>query len=71
MKMTFKQTIIKSEFDEENIEEHIKSELVPNVNDYVIVGNIYGRVYDKIIDYNNCNDIVIKIRSREMFEEEI
>lgn len=67
MKITFKQTIIKSEFDEENIEEHIKSELVPNVNDYVIVGNIYGRVYDKIFDYNNCNDIVIRIRSREMF----
>lgn len=67
MKMTFKQTIVKGVFDEENIEEHIKSELVPNIGDYVTVGNIYGRVYDKIIDYNNCNDIVIRINSREMF----
>lgn len=67
MKMTFKQTIVKGVFDEENIEEYIKSELVPNIGDYVTVGNIYGRVYDKIIDYNNCNDIVIRVNSREMF----
>lgn len=67
MRMTFKQTIIENVFDEKNIEEHIKSELVPNIGDYVTVGNIYGRVYDKIIDYNNCNDIVIRVDSREMF----
>ena len=66
MRITFKQTIIKGVFDEKNIEEHIKSELVPNIGDYVTVGNIYGRVYDKIIDYN-CNDIVIRVNSREMF----
>lgn len=67
MRMTFKQTIVKGVFDEENIEEHIKSELVPNIGDYVTVGNIHGRVFDKVIDYNNCNDIVIRVKPREMF----
>ena len=67
MRMTFKQTIVKGVFDEENIEEHIKSELVPNIGDYVTVGNIHGRVFDKVIDYNNYNDIVIRVKPREMF----
>ena len=66
MRMTFKQTIIENVFDEKNLEEHIKSELVPNIGDDVKVGNIYGRVYDKIIDYN-CNDIVIRVKSIEIF----
>ena len=66
MRMTFKQTIIENVFDEKNIEEHIKSELVPNIGDYVKVGNICGMVYDKTIDYN-CNVIEIRIKSIEMF----
>ena len=66
MRMTFEQNIIENVFDEKNLEEHIKSELVPNIGDYVKVGNIYGRVYDKIIDYN-CNDIVIRVKSIEIF----
>ena len=67
MRMTFMQTIRENVFDEKNIEERIKSELVPNIGDYVIVGDIDGRVYDKIIDYNKYNDIVIKVKSREIF----
>lgn len=67
MKMIFKQTIVEGVFDEKNIEEHIKSELVPNIGDYVIVGNINGRVFDKVIDYNKCNDIVIRVKPREAF----
>lgn len=67
MKMIFKQTIVEGVFDEKNIEEHIKSELVPNIGDYVTVGNIYGRVFDKVIDYNKCNDIVIRVKPREAF----
>ena len=66
MRMTFKKTIIENVFDETDIEEHIKSELVPNIGDYVKVGNIYGMVYEKTIDYN-CNDIVIRIKPIEMF----
>ena len=58
MRMTFMQTIRENVFDEKNIEERIKSELVPNIGDYVIVGDI---------DYNKYNDIVIKVKSREMF----
>ena len=67
MRMTFKQTIIKGVFDDEYLEEHIKSELVPNIGDYVTVGDIHGRVFDKTIDYNKYNDIVIRVKSREMF----
>ena len=67
MRMTFKQRIIENVFDETKLEEHIKSELVPNIGDYVTVGNIYGRVCDKTIDYNKCNDIVIRVESREIF----
>lgn len=67
MKITFKQTIIEGVFDEEYVEEHIKSELVPNIGDYVTVGNIHGRVFDKVIDYNKCNDIVIRVKPREAF----
>ena len=67
MRMTFKQTIIENVFDEKNIEEHIKSELVPNIGDYVKVGDIYGWVFEKTIDYNNYNDIVIRVKPREIF----
>ena len=67
MKITFKQTIIKGVFDDEYLEEHIKSELVPNIGDYVRVGDIHGRVFDKKIDYNKYNDIVINVKPREMF----
>ena len=65
MEITFKQTFIKGVFDEEYLEEHIESIIVPNIGDYVRVGRIYGKVIDKYIDY--CNNIEIRVKPREMF----
>lgn len=66
MKMTFKQTIIKGVFDEENIVEYIYSNIAPNIGDYVRVGKIEGRVFDKSIDYD-CKSIIVRVKPMEMF----
>ena len=63
MKITFKQTIIEGVFDEEYAEEHNYSNIIPNIGDYVKIGKIYGRVFDRTIDYD-CNSIIVRIKPR-------
>ena len=63
MKITFRQTIIKGVFDREFLEETINSNIIPNTGDYVKIGNINGRVNNRIIDYNT-NNITINITIR-------
>lgn len=60
MQIKFKQTIFKSAFDREFLEETINSNIIPNTGDYVKIGNINGRVDHRTIDYNT-NDITIRI----------
>lgn len=64
MKITFKQTIIKGILNREFVEETIKCNVIPNVGDYVKIGNIDGRVDYRIIDYNS-NDITILLYPRD------
>ena len=59
MKITFKQTIIKGILKREFIEESIKSNIIPNVGDYVKIGNINGMVDCRSIDYNSDNITVL------------
>ena len=65
MKIKFKQTIIKGVWKREFIEESIKSNIIPNVGDYVKIGNIYGRVDCRSIDYNS-NNITVLLYPREI-----
>ena len=64
MQIKFRQTIFKSVFDREFLEETINSNIIPNTGDYEKIGSINGRVDYKIIDYNT-NDITIQIVSGE------
>ena len=59
MQIKFRQTIFKSVFDREFLEETINSNIIPNTGVYVKIGNINGRVDHRIIDYNT-NDITIR-----------
>ena len=70
MKIKFRQTIFKSVFDREFLEETINSNMVPNTGDSVKIGSINGRVDYKIIDYNT-NDITIQIVSGECYKGEL
>ena len=63
MQIKFRQTIFKSVFDREFLEETINSNIIPNTGDYVKIGNINGRVNNRIIDYNT-NNITINITIR-------
>lgn len=65
MKIKFKQTIIKGVWKREFIEESIKSNIIPNVGDYVKIGNIDGRVDCRSIDYNS-NNITVLLYPREI-----
>lgn len=64
MQIKIRQTIFKSVFDREFLEETINSNIIPNTGDYVKIGNINGIVDYKIIDYNT-NDIIIQVVSNE------
>lgn len=64
MQMKISQIIIEGVWDREFIEETIESNIIPNVGDYVKIGNIDGKVRDKIIDYNT-NEITIRLYPRE------
>ena len=52
MNITFKQTIIKGILKRRLAEESIKTDVVPDVGDYVKIGNIEGKVGHRSIDYN-------------------
>ena len=52
MNITFKQTIIKGILKRRFVEENIETDIVPNVGDYVKIGNIEGNVDYINIDYN-------------------
>ena len=65
MNITFKQTIIKGILKRRLTEESIKTDVVPDVGDYVKIGNIDGRVDYRIINYN-YNDITILLYPREI-----
>lgn len=65
MNITFKQTIIKGVWKREFVEETIKNNVIPNVGDYVKIGDIEGKVESRIIDYNS-NDITILLYPREI-----
>ena len=64
MNITFKQTIIKGILKRRFVEESIKTDVVPNVGDYVKIGNIEGKVERRIIDYES-NDITIWLYPRD------
>lgn len=64
MKITFKQTIIKGILKRRFAEESIKTDVVPDVGDYVKIGNIEGKVESRIIDYGT-NDITILLYPRD------
>ena len=53
MNITFKQTIIKGILKRRLAEESIKTDVVPDVGDYVKIGNIEGKVEYRSIDYNS------------------
>ena len=65
MNITFKQTIIKGILKRRLAEESIKTDVVPDVGDYVKIGNIEGKVDYRSIDYN-FNDITILLYPREI-----
>ena len=64
MNITFKQTIIKGILKRRFVEENIETDIVPNVGDYVKIGNIEGKVESRIIDYES-NDITIWLYPRD------
>ena len=64
MKITFKQTIIKGILKRRFVEESIETDVVPDVGDYVKIGNIEGKVYYRSIDYN-FNDITVWVTPRD------
>ena len=64
MNITFKQTIIKGVLKRRFVEENIETDIVPNVGDYVKIGNIEGNVGYINIDYN-FNDITVWVNPRD------
>lgn len=64
MNITFKQTIIKGILKRRLAEENIKTDVVPDVGDYVKIGNIDGKVDYISIDYN-FNDITVWVNPRD------
>ena len=64
MKITFKQTIIKGVLKREFVEESIKTDVVPDVGDYVKIGKIEGKVDYRSIDYN-INYITVWVNPRD------
>ena len=64
MKITFKQTIIKGVLKRRFAEESIKTDVVPDVGDYVKIGKIEGKVEYRSIDYNS-NYIIVWVNSRD------
>ena len=64
MNITFKQTIIKGILKRRFAEENIKTDVVPDVGDYVKIGNIEGKVEHRSIDYN-FNDITVWVNPRD------
>ena len=64
MNITFKQTIIKGILKRRLAEESIKTDVVPDVGDYVKIGNIEGKVEYRSIDYNS-NYITVWVTHRE------
>lgn len=64
MKITFKQTIIKGILKRRFVEESIETDVLPDVGDYVKIGNIEGKVESRIIDYES-NYITIWLYPRD------
>ena len=64
MNITFKQTIIKGILKRRFAEESIKTDVVPDVGDYVKIGNIEGKVEYRSIDYNS-NYITVWVTPRD------
>ena len=64
MKITFKQTIIKGILKRRFVEESIETDVVPDVGDYVKIGNIEGKVDYRSIDYNS-NYITVWVTPRD------
>ena len=64
MNITFKQTIIKGILKRRFAEESIKTDVVPDVGDYVKIGNIEGKVDYRSIDYNS-NYITVWVTPRD------
>ena len=64
MNITFKQTIIKGILKRRLAEESIKTDVVPDVGDYVKIGNIEGKVDYRSIDYNS-NYITVWVTPRD------
>ena len=64
MNITFKQNIIKGVLKRRLAEESIKTDVVPDVGDYVKIGNIEGKVESRNIDYN-FNDITVWVNPRD------
>ena len=64
MNITFKQTIIKGILKRRFVEENIETDIVPDVGDYVKIGNIEGKVGHRSIDYN-FNDITVWVNQRD------
>ena len=64
MNITFKKTIIKGILKRRFAEENIKSDVVPDVGDYVKIGKIEGKVEYRSIDYNS-NYITVWVTPRD------
>ena len=64
MNITFKQTIIKGILKRRFVEENIETDIVPDIGDYVKIGNIEGKVDYRSIDYN-FNDITVWVNPRD------
>ena len=64
MNITFKQTIIKGILKRRFVEESIKTDVVPDVGDYVKIGKIEGKVEYRSIDYNS-NYITVWVTPRD------
>ena len=64
MNITFKQTIIKGILKRRLAEESIKTDVVPDVGDYVKIGNIEGKADYRSIDYNS-NYITVWVTPRD------
>ena len=64
MNITFKQTIIKGILKRRFVEENIETDIVPNVGEYVKIGNIEGKVDYRSIDYNS-NYITVWVTPRD------